>query len=314
MALKTNLIAYWAMNETSGNRSDSHNSNTLTDISTVDSETGFLGAKAAHFAPTTDRLEIDPVPAAMVLGAGKTFTCSCWVKLDNPAGSYGTFAGVYNSTGDHRCWAFDSGLNGATFRFVYSSNGIAVAALTSTLATVHSTWYFVAVYYDGSNLKIRVNDTVDSFGWSDDFFAESTVPFQVGVVSNSANRLDGTVDELAFWSRALVSDELDEIYNSGAGLPFSEWDVIDVPIVSTGTLAFAGLSPSLDKTHSLESLVSSSWTVQEPAVYLCTDIEQDNDLLWGEIAQMRIFVDTPTANYLQYKEQRQNCRFRQVHH
>ena len=64
-----------------------------------------------------------------------------------------------------------------------------------------------------------MTETTDTLDTSDDII--TTTDFSIGArgkgrtVSGTRNHFDGNIDEVAIWSKALSTDEIADVYNSG---------------------------------------------------------------------------------------------------
>jgi hypothetical protein len=111
-------------------------------------------------------------------------------------------------------------------RFSVSATGNTATTVDSTIAITNTTsWYFVAAGWDGTNIKISVNGepyATASFGGP--VFHGGGSEFCLGSESGS-NRWLGEIDEVAVWigRNDLTISEVQQLYNNGAGLPFSSF-------------------------------------------------------------------------------------------
>ena len=75
----------------------------------------------------------------------------------------------------------------------------------------------VQIYIDG--VAATMTETTDTLDTSDDII--TTTDFSIGArgkgrtVSGTRNHFDGNIDEVAIWSKALSTDEIADVYNSG---------------------------------------------------------------------------------------------------
>ena len=108
ISLPTSLVSYYELEETSGERADSHGSDTLTDNNTVTSGTGIQG-DAAVFVSTNSEYLSDTTHSAPTGGNPRSF--SCWVKSSTNSEqsilSYGTSVSAGEFT-----WSFNENLMG----------------------------------------------------------------------------------------------------------------------------------------------------------------------------------------------------------
>jgi len=214
--LLTGLVSHWTMDETTGNRVDSHGTFDLSPQNTVGYDTGILGNCATMVTGALNRLTRSD--AAILAINFNAFTITAWVYIPT------AFAAD--------CAIFSKG---AEFQFYIESNGInlnvsSTAGGTSSAdynVTLNAdTWYFVAARFDMAGdrkAKVKVNDG----DW-----AVAGIALSVGdTVKNSTNYINvnamgngavGTCryDSLSFWTRALQDSEIDLLYNEGAGLDY----------------------------------------------------------------------------------------------
>jgi RHS repeat-associated protein len=236
----TGLVSWWNMNESSGTRSDSHSSNHLSDNNTVGSTTGKQGNAAQFILANSEYLSI-PDNASVSMGSGARMTVCAWVKLNSKSVS-----GVQNIVSkrglSNGSWEYFLRYDGRVDRFVYLATSDGYAA---TLAEVKAdafgppttnTWYFVCGGYDGINAWISVNaGTRNTVPFSTDIFdGTNTLRFGSGYPGGSSPEyLDGMVDELVLYKRALNTSEIGWLYNAGAGRTYTE-----LTPLSAGTLTY----------------------------------------------------------------------------
>ncbi len=145
----------------------------------------------------------------------RDMTITAWVKL-NGAGS-GTVNMIVNKQ-----------LGGSGYRLVYyplenvyrariwtTDDGVTLASTTSASLNI---WTHIAMVYDGSNLKIYVNGVEDnSVALTGDLNPASSTPLRIGEYGGgSGYELNGYVDDVRVYSRALSDSEIQDIY-SGEG-------------------------------------------------------------------------------------------------
>jgi hypothetical protein len=213
MALKTNLVSYWKMDEASGNRADSHGSFTLTDNNTVLAGTGiinngadFESSASEYFSWTADAAFL---PAAMSI--------SCWIKKESNTGLNAIFSKEASGVG------YVLYTNGSTLSMTFQ--GIDTLSHGTSIST--ATWYHVVFTWDGTNGKIYLNNGSPATTATFTSLNSSTAAQAIGNRSAgvSTGYFDGIIDEVAFWSRAISAAEVAEIYNGGAGLAYTSWDL-----------------------------------------------------------------------------------------
>lgn len=220
MALIDNLVAYWKMDESSGNAIDSVNSYVLTNTG-VTYNTGKIlnGAQLGTSTGNSNTLlntNISIVPLRQ--GSNKSF--NWWFKVNNTPTS-GT-----NRFFDHR----RSGGNSAYLSAYYDSSGnLGFGANGSAGSTFNvglslSTWYMMTIACGSNNsTDVYLNgNLIGTFTWGNDNNASSDI-IQIGNANGSTSGGHGgpfSVDEFGIWTKKLTSDEVLELYNNNKGLSY----------------------------------------------------------------------------------------------
>lgn len=205
-----NINAYYKLDESSGNASDSIGGNTLTNNGTVTYGTGKINNGAINNATNTKYLA---AASSISYSSGTNRTWNFWYNataftgylLDNLNSAGGGLRMIAYGGGDSQIHMF--------------ANGNEV--LSGTLST--STWYMVTITKTGTTYELFINGTskgttaVGALSYTGDYF----VGLNSGPTGGGGG--NGTIDEIGVWSRVLTSGEISSLYNSGSGLayPFS---------------------------------------------------------------------------------------------
>lgn len=243
MALTDNLIAYWKLDESSGNAADATgNGHTLTNNGTLTYGPAVINNGA--ITSTTGPKYLSAVDAGLQISSGD-ISIQAWAKTTATAaaivqrryttggdwinytlyfdGSKFSWYETSNTTGDYGQWQSTAtlatlGLNNGNFHHI-----VFVATFGNNASHL--------LYVDGVNQggsfvlstsKTGINQVSARFGIGDPFTAT----------------FDGTVDEVGLWNRILSSSEVTSLYNGGAGLayPFSTGAVVhNLSLVGVGT-------------------------------------------------------------------------------
>ncbi|MCC3213933.1 T9SS type A sorting domain-containing protein [Chryseobacterium sp. X308] len=102
----------------------------------------------------------------------------------------------------------DASLANNKLQFVVSINNVQ-QKLASATALNANTWYHVAATYDGSNMKIYINGTLDATK-AQTGSVNSTGAFNVGYLYNTSRNFNGKIDEVRVWKRALSQTEISQ--------------------------------------------------------------------------------------------------------
>lgn len=232
--LLTNLVSYWKLDEASGARLDSHANNDLADNNTVGSATGILNLGADFESGNSEYLTA--VPAA--INVDDTWSISLWIKRES-TGATNYF--MYQRSGENGS-AF--GIDSSDKVFMVSGSGsfggsaVSTASLTSTAA-----FYHVVVIFNGAASKIYINGSLDSTVTCNAITPPNT-ELNIGTNhTHDAGFLDGILDEVGIWSRALTAPEVTSLYNAGAGLAYPL--TVGTPytmVAALGTFSFTGIA------------------------------------------------------------------------
>jgi hypothetical protein len=201
-----------------GSASDSlgANNGTLTNGATV--APGFVGL-AFQFDGVDDYVEV-PHAAALNLTA---FTVDAWVYIDPAlnAEEFNVLVGKSNTTdaGGGFFLAYDDRVPGFTQALRFRvSDGSGASEAASNKAVTGPGFYHVAGTFDGSTARLYVNGTLVSTGSAISAPAFNTLPLRIGAADGGDlgvdDRLNGRVDEVGIYARALSAAEVKDIYDA----------------------------------------------------------------------------------------------------
>ena len=152
------------------------------------------------------------------------FSISVWVKL-NAIGSTQTILSAGTSTSNgFRTYV---GSNNKIY-FEYSNAGIG-NYFTGATTLVANTWYNIALVNTGSVYKIYINGTLDATNVSSPvpatyqtitWAADGTNSAILGRYISSVYFLNGSIDMLTSWTKALTDNEITQLYNMGGGIQY----------------------------------------------------------------------------------------------
>lgn len=226
--LSTSQVAWWELNETSGTRSDSVGSNTLTDNNTVTYATGVAGQAtgnaAAFDASSSDRLTAAGTSNLEYGGKNSSFTFAAWALVNTNANTYHTILSKYaaDSPATSREYYLGCSVTNCTSIGwnVYNTSNTGTNALK---AFNRGVWQFVLADYNVSTgqvtLDVNNSGTPATDTLSGTLSTASSATFMLGGygVGGNSYTWNGKLDEVATWSRLLTSSEKAALYNNGVG-------------------------------------------------------------------------------------------------
>ena len=218
-SLLTSVVAFWKLEEASGTRVDATGrGNDLAPTNTPGNAAGKIG-NAISLLPASTQYASIADTADLSMGAGVRCTFAGWFNCTDMSAVrmiFSKFTPAGNQR-EYRLYVFTDG----SVHFGVSSNGTAsFEAATGAGVVTAGNWYYFAAWYDGSNIKVQINNgTVFSTAFSADIF-NGTSPFQLGQETAETLKMNGLIDALGIWKRVLSAAELTANYNGGAGVQY----------------------------------------------------------------------------------------------
>ena len=222
--LLSNLYAYYKMDEASGSALDATagGRNLANSGNPITSSAGIINTARAF--PGSGGASLFASRSSDFSPGSNSFSFSFWVNFSPTAVGYyeGLLAKGLVGPIDVEWMVYRHGDN--TLRFSVSSNGSTLTTVIWASTLSNGTWYFVAGEWDRTNIKLSVNGATFRTTSFSGTIHSNAQPFDMGLISGSGNPLDGSIDEVGIWmGRALTQTEVGQLYNGGAGLPFSSF-------------------------------------------------------------------------------------------
>jgi hypothetical protein len=295
-ATDSGLVGYWPLDDTAVTPDASGTGNDGTPEGSPSTANGIGVSDSYHLDPATNdhvRVSNDP---SLELGDTDRVTVSAWVSKDSAQGGW-------RSVLQHSDESFNLQFrNGDIPRFTIYDGSDWTSAEAPSVAP--DTWHHFVGTYDGSTVRLyRDGSQVASKSVSD--MAETSAPLGIGENLDASDRhVDGKIDEVRVYDRALSSGEVLDLYlagleghletntkvNASGAVDVSnlqlQYDVaksgsqmIEVKVHSdegeespwmsvpdgTGSVSVPGLSTDTDSFH-LEVRMSSTTVTQSPVV------------------------------------------------
>ena len=224
MAIIDNLVAYYSLDEASGNAIDAHGSNDLTDTNTVGAGTGVVSGARLFSAAASERFQrADNTAWSM---GDIDFTLTAWVNVADldPELLVRSFVIKESPIDGEYELKYHSGSDRFVFQ-VYggASFGSPGAVLADNLgAPSINTWYFLVAWHDAANntLNIQVNNGTPNSAAHSAGVIDSAGTCYIGGDPFSG-WTDGLIDEVGIWKRILTTEERTWLYNAGAGRSYA---------------------------------------------------------------------------------------------
>jgi hypothetical protein len=230
----TNAISYWKFDEVSGTTyEDSYGEHDAVAVATAPLD--IIGkvsrAKDIPVANSTGMTVTDH--ADFHWGINESFSFSLWFKSDvEDRNNVGVILGRNEGAGANHWWI---GVNENNELMVYVRDenyvdGYKDVYLSGSHLYQNLNWHHIVfirdatsskmkIYFDGA-LPVESGSSVDYPGSSDKFSSTISTPLSIGYlkpVGGEANYpMDGSIDELVFYDRAITPAEITELYNKGS--------------------------------------------------------------------------------------------------
>ncbi|MDI6756455.1 MAG: LamG domain-containing protein [Endomicrobiia bacterium] len=210
----------------------SGNARTLTVTgATVDTTTFKLGGAGYNFDGVDDEMS----STATGLDGLTAFSASLWVYLDTKGNGERFINKGEGNAAVANANAFSIGLDGSVdqkgrFR-LYVGDGTTEATIVSDSAFSTGVWVHMVCVWDGTTIKMYLNNAQQtqtaSISGTMPNINDTTYPFSLGMrIYNTTTKdlyMDGRLDEIVIWSRALTTTEISQLYNGGTGREVSAW-------------------------------------------------------------------------------------------
>jgi hypothetical protein len=189
------------------------------------------------------------------------WSVSLWVKL-NSSQSGGTIWRTNVNNGSSRRRTFALILQSSVLKFELYDGSLDLYSTGQTLST--GTWYHVVTTYDGSTIKMYVNNSnVLTQNRSTSYAPDTTNGFGILADRESGanyDYLNGMVDELGLWSKVLSATEISDLYNGGSGQTMTN---SGLDLFSLNQYKSDATTPINNGSSTTESYVTFGATVSE---------------------------------------------------
>lgn len=224
-AEKVNLVSYWNLTETSGNRADSHGSNTLIDTNTVMS--AYAGGPPANMQGTTAGTQ--PTSTRNLTKASftapATYTIAGWAQTD-VIGTAGIFGAIGTWANSVQFTVYESGSNvlshlvgdSATFKTALST----MPAVSGSMDWTSVGWFFFIATFDNADKTPHIYVNYEAVDTNVVGTALPGTPYRTAAtlkvgVDGGPLLHNGRTSNLMLFSRVVTPAERACLWNSGRG-------------------------------------------------------------------------------------------------
>lgn len=217
--LSTGLIGYWNMDDASGDAVDSLGISNLTATGVTYGATGIINDAFTYSSGDF----LSGVSDALMDTLDTDMTVSFWMKTTS-----GDTQFIINrdDNGADRAWWFqtiDAG-DAISFQVDYGT-GISSDSLRSNFPTNTGEWFHIVGVKNSTDVTLYVNATRQGTETVGTNIANNNLPLFIGKrQGGSLLPFVGDIDEVAIWNVSLSKQQVIDLYNGGAGLPFSDVD------------------------------------------------------------------------------------------
>ena len=248
--IERDLIAYWNLNETSGNKTyDITGKYNGTSASVITGTSGIVGT-AYNFSSTsayvTSKFQEDLA----------NLTISLWVYINQYSGD-----SILVTRWEVATSQFNIRTNGGVsnrLEFVVKTP-VSVPVVNTLEALETDRWHHIVGVFNDTHIRLYVNGVLndsESFAQTTILSTDTNVSF--GIQNDlTGDNLNGSLDEIGIWNRALTPDEVSILYNSGIGNTIINSPILTLNIVNIQPyISLKGLNQTNNRTSNLASTIN----------------------------------------------------------
>lgn len=218
-AITDGLVSYWPFDESSGNATDVHGANDVTNVNSIAYATGILNNSADLEASNSNYFYTGDTADLSITG---DLTIVGWINKESDT-NVGNILTKRTGTGNQRSYGFYAYTDLLGLDLSDDGNALTTGQVSTTLT--NGTWYQVGMVYDASAGEVTFykngTQTGATQGSMDTSIFNSTSDLCIGCLFSPAQDFfDGKIDELGIWNRTLTAEEISELYNSGTPLAY----------------------------------------------------------------------------------------------
>ena len=237
------LISYWRFE---GNSNDSKSTNNGTDTNVIYSASNGKFGQGASFAGSSSKSEV-VLPDASNLRPVSALTVSYWIKVPS-GGTQEPFSDYNNLSGNKFGYGFEIEDNG-TIEFLIEHDSPDDYQISSSASICDGLWHLITGVWDGSYIYLYIdgvsavtNVSAPSINYASNQYATiGSVGYGAGIYGEYLN---GDMDDLAVFSRALTTTEISNLYTGN--WPPPTLTVHEYPVTSAPFSSLQGITTGPD--------------------------------------------------------------------
>jgi hypothetical protein len=240
---QTELVGHWAMEESSG-------ATVLIDSSSYGNDANVSGSlvkvtgQRGHAQEFDGLVDYALVPDDVSLDITSAITLAAWIKPSKLGTQYIIKKATQGGIDGYELSLSLGGIVFVRFNQATSGNTYRINS-TVTYPTDGNTWMHIAATYDGTEIKIYINGTLDNSVTITTSIATNDLSLSIGAQSDGVYPLQGAIDDARVYNYALSQTEIQALTTSWVPLPIP---VLDSPadgssnITTSPTLIWNGPS------------------------------------------------------------------------
>lgn len=186
-----------------------------------------------------------------------TFSLECWLKTSTTTGDMGVIARDDNSS--NRFWEIR--VASSILKFLVFNTAGSYTWFTTTFNVADGNPHHVVATFDGSTLKVYVDNVMQSTAFSGTVKSSGTQAIYIGSIWSTSYTFDGVLDEVAFYDYVLTSTQVGAHYNAAAEVSIS---VANALHALTSGDPLAPIAIELLVADALHALASLNMTMDLP--------------------------------------------------
>jgi hypothetical protein len=228
-SLRSSLTNYWPLNEEAPSGSNTTAVNwvsggtNMTSDNAVPSIAGKIRNGRSFTRANSQRMSATATSSMTICGTSN-YTLAFWFRTDSvsPSGSHGLVSNDFFST-ERGISVYIDGSTGVwlpTFYLRYTDGTEETwQPFGTNVSVAASAWTFGCLRLSGgTSIDYRLNSTISNAKTLTKSFHSSRQRLFFGTRYTAADYLDGSLDEVAMWSRRLSDADVNTLYNDGNGI------------------------------------------------------------------------------------------------